>query len=326
MPNRRDGPRCGSPPCSAAPRPRSRPRALAARRRAGGGLLRIDVDRTFTPTASVGHRHGPASPAADWGRPPRRRPLVTRMPANRHPASSTCRRRSSRALQRPRVARGEPGLRPGRDRRVRCSASRAASQVLIRSRPPRTGQRSADLLMLEDGGRSPSCTTSCSPRPAPGRSCTGSAGCAAPRPAPAPGAAVTARHVVVLDADPAGGGGWPRPGAPDLRTRRAATARDPRHRPVWVWRPTGAGPLGGQPGAPSGNELPRTARPGPALAARGPSAPRLWLVTEGAQWLPGTRSGDRANGSAAAGLWGFGRVCSRIPQAPGHPGGPGRGR
>ncbi|MFE9999925.1 SDR family oxidoreductase [Streptomyces avermitilis] len=42
-------------------------------------------------------------------------------------------------------------------------------------------------------------------------------------------------------------------------------------------------------------------------AARQPVPPRLWLVTEGAQWLPGDPAGDGGH-LAAATLWGFGRV------------------
>ncbi|GAA3879201.1 hypothetical protein GCM10023084_35120 [Streptomyces lacrimifluminis] len=52
-----------------------------------------------------------------------------------------------------------------------------------------------------------------------------------------------------------------------------------------------------------------------ALDAADPARPpRLWLVTEGAQWLPGDPPGDGAH-LAAATLWGFGRVLlTEYPQ------------
>ncbi|WP_082317775.1 SDR family oxidoreductase [Streptomyces sp. NRRL WC-3549] len=49
-------------------------------------------------------------------------------------------------------------------------------------------------------------------------------------------------------------------------------------------------------------------------AAGRPRPPRLWLVTEGAQWLPGDPAGDGGH-LAAATLWGFGRVLlTEYPQ------------
>ncbi|SOD81884.1 type I polyketide synthase [Streptomyces sp. Ag109_G2-15] len=52
-----------------------------------------------------------------------------------------------------------------------------------------------------------------------------------------------------------------------------------------------------------------------ALDASGaPRPPRLWLVTEGAQWLPGDPAGDGGHLGAAT-LWGFGRVLlTEYPQ------------
>ncbi|KOV69208.1 type I polyketide synthase [Streptomyces sp. MMG1121] len=52
-----------------------------------------------------------------------------------------------------------------------------------------------------------------------------------------------------------------------------------------------------------------------ALDATGaPRPPRLWLVTEGAQWLPGDPAGDGGHLGAAT-LWGFGRVLlTEYPQ------------
>ncbi|MEU1406076.1 SDR family oxidoreductase [Streptomyces sp. NPDC005728] len=52
-----------------------------------------------------------------------------------------------------------------------------------------------------------------------------------------------------------------------------------------------------------------------ALDASGaPRPPRLWLVTEGAQWLPGDPAGDGGHLGAAT-LWGFGRVLlAEYPQ------------
>ncbi|MCZ0986353.1 hypothetical protein O1M54_13130 [Streptomyces diastatochromogenes] len=47
---------------------------------------------------------------------------------------------------------------------------------------------------------------------------------------------------------------------------------------------------------------------------RRPAATRLWLVTEGAQWLPGDPAGDGGHLGAAT-LWGFGRVLlTEYPQ------------
>ncbi|MDI5974353.1 SDR family oxidoreductase [Streptomyces sp. SL13] len=74
----------------------------------------------------------------------------------------------------------------------------------------------------------------------------------------------------------------------------------------WLWRPAG--------GAMSAGRLRRESelnyRDLPALVTalgRAPGAPRLWLVTAGAQWLPGDPPGP-AGALAAATLWGFGPV------------------
>ncbi|MFD3919340.1 SDR family NAD(P)-dependent oxidoreductase [Streptomyces sp. NPDC058595] len=82
----------------------------------------------------------------------------------------------------------------------------------------------------------------------------------------------------------------------------------------WFWRGTGSAPEGGDPDATGLRaECEHNFRDLLALrdgldAAGFGGGQRLWLVTEGAQWVPGDTAWDTRTPPAAATLWGFGQV------------------
>ncbi|MFF8939999.1 SDR family NAD(P)-dependent oxidoreductase [Streptomyces paradoxus] len=138
---------------------------------------------------------------------------------------------------------------------------------------------------------------------------------------PAPQTTAPARHVVLLDPSPARAADLA--GRPGLKVTRGAgltelkaALEDPTVTDVCrVWRQL--------PQAMSAERLRAECEENyrellalvTALDAAGtPRPPRLWLVTEGAQWLPGDPAGDGGH-LAAATLWGFGRVLlTEYPQ------------
>lgn len=158
----------------------------------------------------------------------------------------------------------------------------------------------------------------------------------------APAAGAAARHIVLVDRErPATAAGAIAAGAaavdtaaaleafraaagPDVAVTPCADAaalaealREPGVTDVcWVWRPQDAT-------APSlarlraeceANYRELLALPAALAGAASRRPPRLWLVTEGAQWLPGDPQGTGGH-LAAATLWGFGRVLlSEYPQ------------
>ena len=135
-----------------------------------------------------------------------------------------------------------------------------------------------------------------------------------PTPTPAAaGAGAVARHVVLVDRRRTAPAELSAPGLTVTRCadsdQAAAALADATVTDLcWVWRPTGA--------APSAERLRAECRANyrellalpKLLAAQAARRPvRLWLVTEGAQWLPGDAVGDGGH-LAAATLWGYGRV------------------
>lgn len=138
---------------------------------------------------------------------------------------------------------------------------------------------------------------------------------------PAPRTAAPARHVLLLDPSPARAADLV--GRPGLKVTRGAALtelkaalEDPTVTDVCrVWRqlpqPMSAERMRA--------ECEENYRELLALIAAldgagAPRPPRLWLVTEGAQWLPGDPAGDGGH-LAAATLWGFGRVLlTEYPQ------------
>ncbi|MCH0540950.1 SDR family oxidoreductase [Streptomyces sp. MUM 203J] len=138
--------------------------------------------------------------------------------------------------------------------------------------------------------------------------------------AAAPGAA---RHVLLLDPGPDRARALD--GHPSVRVSAVtdpdawkAALDDPTVTDVcWTWRP--ADEDGAMSAARLRAECERNYRELLALVAALDAAapvrpPRLWLATEGAQWLPGDPAGDGTH-LAAATLWGFGRVLlTEYPQ------------
>ena len=133
-------------------------------------------------------------------------------------------------------------------------------------------------------------------------------------------AGAPARHVLLLDRDRTAAAALAGPqlkvtACADTAQLTAALA-DPGVTDVcWVWR--------GQDGTPSAARLRAECEanyrelltlPAALAGAAARRPPRLWLVTEGAQWLPGDPAGSGGH-LAAATLWGFGRVLlSESPQ------------
>ncbi|MEU9472441.1 SDR family oxidoreductase [Streptomyces avermitilis] len=137
------------------------------------------------------------------------------------------------------------------------------------------------------------------------------AGTSAPVP---PGTAPAARHLLLLD--PAAGRAAALAGQPGLRVTRLsdptglkAALEDPTVTDICrVWRQRqGAMSADRMRAECEDNYRELLALVSALDAARQPVPPRLWLVTEGAQWLPGDPAGDGGH-LAAATLWGFGRV------------------
>ncbi|MFH8337814.1 SDR family oxidoreductase [Streptomyces sp. AM6-12] len=129
---------------------------------------------------------------------------------------------------------------------------------------------------------------------------------------PARGGAPAARHVVLLDpsaaraAELAGEPGLKVTWLPDLTDLKAAL-EDPTVTDIcrlWRRRP---GPMSTERlrAECEDNYRELLSLVGALESAHRP--PRLWLVTEGAQWLPGDPAGDGGHLGAAT-LWGFGRV------------------
>jgi acyl transferase domain-containing protein/acyl carrier protein len=135
-----------------------------------------------------------------------------------------------------------------------------------------------------------------------------------PEPAPRAGGH---RHLAVLGADPARVTGL---AGPDVRvtclagagglaaTLSDTAATEPVTDVCWLWRPHAAAMSVARMRAECAeNYRDLLAVLGALRSVRAETPPRLWLITEQAQWLPGDHPG-RGEQLPAATLWGFGRV------------------